>query len=301
MTEDDWTGSVAADTNLIRHPTPRRYLTALEDLRGRRVAILPMVYRELNEELYSQAVGYIRKLCRRDGIERMEDVQAATQAAGEAALEWWEGECCSRNESSYTYVPDRGKAHYRRVVAALPTEAFTDTRDGDLWIYAQAWAHGIDVLASRNRRTVIRERLERHFSGLGLRSPPVMVRGLYEHTAIVAENEDRYVSDVALDAVLGAVIPNAWTPEKSERVLSSCMLFANNLATMDGRGVPVASEENDLAHGLNEAICEIDGEDFVRRCEKAYASRPTAARETELRYHRMTRAAVRETGIDLWG
>ncbi len=58
---------VAADTNPLRHPTARRYLAAMEALRGRRVAILPMVDREPMGQLPSQACKHLRKLCGRYG------------------------------------------------------------------------------------------------------------------------------------------------------------------------------------------------------------------------------------------
>ena len=40
--------AIAADTNLLRHPTPRRYLTVFEALRNRRVVVLPAVDAELH-------------------------------------------------------------------------------------------------------------------------------------------------------------------------------------------------------------------------------------------------------------
>ena len=79
--------AVAADTNLIRHPTPRRYLTALEMVRGRRVAILPMVDRELRVQLPRQAAAHIRGLCGQGGTGAGE-TGAAASAAARAALEW---------------------------------------------------------------------------------------------------------------------------------------------------------------------------------------------------------------------
>jgi len=291
---------VAADTNLIRHPTPRRYLTALEGLRGRGVAILPMVDREVLGQLPNQAADHVRKLCKRNRIGRVEAIDAAARAASGAAAQWWEKERF-RNSSAYALLPDLGDPHYRCVSADLPGAAFTDSNDSDRTIYAQAWTHGIDVLTSRNRRTILKTVLEEHFAERGHPAPPVKVRGLFEHTRAVAGHEGRPVTDVAFEAVLGAVIPNAWTPGASDPVLRSCMAFTDGLAISEGRRVSVMPEENELVHILNRAIEEIDREDFAKRCEEAHARRPRAARETETRYHDRVRTAVRETGIDLWG
>ncbi len=287
------TEAVAADTNLLGHPAPRRYLTDPEELRGRRVAILSMVDSEPGRELYSQAVGHIQNMCRQAGVRRAEDARAATEAAASAVVEWWDGEPV-RNSSAYTHMPDLGGVHYRSVVADLQAAAFTDSRDSDLCIYAQAWAHGVDVLAGRNRRTIRRENLKTHSARRGYPNPPVMVRGLYEHTSIIAESEGRSVSDVAFEAVLGAVIPEAWTPDISSNVPSSCESFANSLATADGRSMPGVLGESELVYSLNETIYEIDEASFVLRCREAHANRPTVARETEDRSHKGTHAAVRE-------
>ncbi len=292
--------AVAADTNLIRHPTTRRYLTALEELRGRGIAILPKVDSELRGQLPDQAADQIRGLCRRNGIRPVETIDAAARAASDAAAEWWEEERF-RNSSSYVLLPDLGDPHYRSVSANLPGSAFTDENDSDRTIYAQAWAHGVDVLASRNRRTILGTVLEEHFAERGHPAPPVSVRGLFEHTRAIAGSEGRPVSEVAFEAVLGAVIPNAWTPGGSDRVLRSCMTFTDSLAISEGRRVSSLSEENELVHLLSLTIEEIDRDVFAQRCGEAHARRPLAAGETEMRYHGRVRSAVRGTGIDLWG
>ncbi len=89
-------------------------------------------------------------------------------------------------------------------------------------IYAQAWAHGINILAGRNRRSIVRKELERHFAALDHPRPPIEVRNLYEHTSAVAETERRDIPDAALEAMLCAVIPENWTSGKHVGVRSSC-------------------------------------------------------------------------------
>ena len=56
---------IAADTNLLRHPTPRRYLTVLEALRARRVVVLPTIDGELRGHLPIQAKEFIIERCSR--------------------------------------------------------------------------------------------------------------------------------------------------------------------------------------------------------------------------------------------
>ncbi len=101
---------VAADTNLVRHSTPRRYLTVMEDLRGRRIAILPTVAHELRGHIPLQAAAYVRGICERDERWSGGQIQTAARAVGGAAVEWWE-DWRLRNDSVYEHVPDLGASH----------------------------------------------------------------------------------------------------------------------------------------------------------------------------------------------
>ena len=296
--------AVAADTNIVRQPTPRRYLTALEELRGRSVAILPMVRRELEDHLPMQASEYIQGHRRRNRNWSPEETDAAAVAASDAAYRWWRGEGL-RNDTAYLFFPHLDSENYRHAAAALPGAAFTDRNGNDQQIYAQAWVHGIDVLASRNRRTIYREVLARHFSARGLPNPPVAVLGLFEHTKTLAESEGRPLPEVAFEAVLGAVIPETWPDEpvsgSIELVEISCRRFIDNLSLSEG-GAPgsFAAEENELAFLMKEeleAVAENAGR-FLNRCNEAWESRPQTARDTEKRYHDTLRSAVRATGLD---
>jgi len=291
-------GSVAADTNIVRQSTPRRYLTALEALRGRRVAILPMVDTELRVELYTQAAENIRTRCRRAGIGSGDFIAAAQDAAGLMAEEWWMAER-SHNRSAYEYLPDRGWESYRGFVGDLPREAFSDENPSDLTIYAQAWAHGVDFLASRNRNSISRELLDDHFTGKGQPSPPVAIRGLYEHTRAVAESEGRRAVHVGLEAMLGAVIRGDWDRGKVFAMRDSCERFIANLAMSEGKRPSVTKEENVLVKVLGAALKATGTEEFIRLCDKAHATRPDTARETEMRYRSRYRALVRDLRIEL--
>ena len=163
--------------------------------------------------------------------------------------------------------------------------------------------HGIDVLASRNRRTIYREVLARHFSARGLPNPPVAVLGLFEHTKTLAESEGRPLPEVAFEAVLGAVIPETWPDEpvsgSIELVEISCRRFIDNLSLSEG-GAPgsFAAEENELAFLMKEeleAVAENAGR-FLNRCNEAWESRPQTARghrETLPRHAAVRRARNR--------
>jgi len=292
---------VAADTNLLRHPTPRRYLTVIEALRDRSVMVLPTVNGELHRHLPIQAGEYIDVMAKRKGLDEHAALQSAKAAAGAAAIEWWRRER-ERNDSAYTHAPDLGPEHYAGVAAALPGKAFADDNKNDQWIYAQAMVHDIDVLASRNRNTMLIEVLKEHFVASGYPDAPVTVRSLWEHTTALADAESRPIAEVALETVLCAVMPNAWTgsPEETVAVKWSTERFVRNLRTRDGSGETPDPEREKLAHLLHHTVKESSLATLLDRCNEACAILPENARETEMRYHTATRAAVRTTGVNLW-
>ena len=73
--------AIAADTNLLRHPTPRRYLTVFEALRNRPVVVLPAVDTELHKHLPIQARDYIESTAKRQGVHNGEIELANTACA----------------------------------------------------------------------------------------------------------------------------------------------------------------------------------------------------------------------------
>ena len=222
-------------------------------------------------------------------------------AYAHGAGRWWQDER-TRNDSAYLFVPDLGDEVYAGAVARLPSTAFTDANDNDQWIYAQAMAHRVDILGSRNRRTIIAELLDEHFVAHGWPRAPVRVRDLWEHTAAVAAQERRPSAEVALEAMLCAIVPEAWesTAEHAARVTWSAEQFIANLRTRTTPGEVRGREREQLAHVLYHALKPMDAQDIIERCSRAHEKRPVGARQTERRYHASTRAEVRGAGLDLW-
>ena len=182
-----------------------------------------------------------------------------------------------------------------------PGAAFTDPNDNDQWVYAQAMAHRIDIVGSRNRRTIIAELLDEHFAAHGWARAPVRVRDLWEHTAAVAAQERRPSTEVALETMPGAIVPEAWEPtaEHTARVAWSAEQFIANLRTRTTPGEARGREREQLAHVLHHGLKPMDAEDVIERCSRAHEKRPLAARQTESRYHASTRVEERTTGLDL--
>ena len=291
---------VAADTNLLRHPTPRRYLTVLEGLRSRAEVVLPSVDRELQKHLPIQARDYIESMAKKHGETDEQKVQIAKSTAASAASGWWREER-KRNDPCYVFATDLGEEVYAQAVAQLPGAAFTDDNDSDQWIYAEAMAHDVNVLASHNRKTIITEVLDQHFRRQKQAQAPITVKTLWDHTVAIAAAEGRDIGDVALEAVLCATVPTGWepTPKRAVAAKWSAERFKENLRAR-GQSKKVPNKRDALAHTLHHALGTLDEQGVIERVSAAHAKRPKRAREAEGRYHDRVRERVRGAGIELW-
>ena len=295
------TANVAADTNLLRHPTPRRYITAIEALRNRPIVILPSVNRELFKHLPIQAGENTDRMAQRTGLTEDDRIEDAKTAAAAAALQWWRGER-ERNDSIYLHVPEQETDDYAATATRLPGEAFADDNDTDRWIYAEAMVHGVDVLASRNRNTILTEVLEEYFAARGQPTPPVTVRSLWEHTAAVAKAERQAIAEVAMETMLCAIIPDGWTASTNSAAALkwSGERFIKNLRTRERPREKPDPEREKLAHLLHRTLSRMGQARLAERANAAFAKLPEIARQSEMRYHAITRDSVRKTGMNLW-
>ena len=290
--------SVAADTNLLRQPTTRRYITAMESARKRQIIILPTVDHELKRHLPTQMGEHLDSLATRDGKTEDPRLGEAKARGGDAAGLWWNEER-QRNQSVYRFATERDWRQYSRTIASLPSAAFTDKSTNDQSIYAEAIVHGANVLSTRNRNTIIEEVLTEYFQREGYAEAPVVLRNLWQQTVAIAKAERRATNEVALETVLCAVIPEAWTATTAHalNVRRSVDKFTENLR-VQAKEKQVDPEREKLVHTLHSFTKSLGEAQFLARCETAYGIRPEAARTSEMRFHEHTRAAVRSTAMD---
>ena len=291
---------VAADTNLLRQPSTRRYITAMELARKRQIIILPTVDHELKRHLPTQMGEHLDSLATRDGKTEDPRLGEAKARGGDAAGLWWNEER-QRNQSVYRFATERDWRQYSRTIASLPSAAFTDKSTNDQSIYAEAIVHGANVLSTRNRNTIIEEVLIEYFQREGYAEAPVVLRNLWQQTVAIAKAERRATNEVALETVLCAVIPEAWTATTAHalNVRRSVDKFAENLR-VQAKEKQVDPEREKLVHTLHSFTKSLGEAQFLARCETAYGIRPEAARTSEMRFHEHTRAAVRSTAMDFW-
>ena len=271
--------------------------------------VLPSVDRELQKHLPIQARDYIESMAEKQRLTDEQKIQLAKSTAASAASGWWRDER-TRNDPCYVFAMDLGEEVYAQAVAQLPAAAFTDDNDSDQWIYAEAMAHDVNVLASDNRKTILTDVLEEHFRGKKQAQTPITVKTLWDHTVAVAAAEGRKIGDVAVETVLCATVPNEWepTPRRAMAAKWSAEWFKENLRA---RGRPrktpnehdpeeAPKERDALAHTLHHALGALDEKSLIEKLSAAHAIRPRQARSAEGRYHERVRENVRKAGIELW-
>ena len=296
---------VTTDTNLLLHPTPRRYLTALEELRARKVLILPTTDREVRYLIQKQAADHYRKNAKRDRKTNEHQIGESEDKAIRNAAWWWANErTCT--QSAYIFARSLGEPLYEHMKARTPAHAFKN--ENDRRIYAEAMAHKVNVLTSTNRKSVKVKEIEKHFRTQGIATPPVAVHSLWEHTLDIAQREGREAREVALEAVLGAAIEEGWkpTPAHVAQTIKSAHRFKSNLSWEGSRSKKEGEHEQEpdpkdvFASELHKAIETLNALDRVsqlHRLKIAYETRPRIARQTEGRYHQAAKEKRKGRGI----
>lgn len=77
--------AVASDADIVRQPTTRRRLTSLEEIQGRKVAMLPGVSHELSRQLGNAARRNIGRVRKRRGPGRPGMLEGMGRSVAEAA------------------------------------------------------------------------------------------------------------------------------------------------------------------------------------------------------------------------
>jgi len=262
-------------------------------MRERRVLVLPTVDLEMQRHVGIVAARYIQRKFGKSRRATRERLRQAVMEAERQALQWWQEEV-GRNDSCFLHVGvgEAGSDKYREAESRLPASAFSGENPADRDIYAEAWVHGADVLASRNVRTTDRNEIEEWFLEAGEQGMPVEIRGLWEHTVKTARSENRPAGEVAVEAIMGAVVSEGMKAENMVEILTRCSMFASNLAT----AIP-ANAQDEAGIGENELVRAIwktaglsgDIQLLERLRQNAVERLPSCARETESRLSKRTK------------
>ncbi len=105
--------------------------------------------------------------------------------------------------------------------------------------------------------------LEERFTALDHPTAPVTIGGHFDRTAHIGKITGGNIADFTSEAVLGAVILDAWTSDDTVQVMNSCASFVGNLAHSSGRCDSMAGVENQFVGLLNQCTSQSGVEEFA--------------------------------------
>jgi len=178
-----WAGQgFAVDTNLLAYPTSRRLLHGVALETGRRIVLLPEVYKELADNR-NLAQAEVERLARRDSALFMDLSASIEDILQMPALRWLEHDL--QDEATPFVRVDAGEAdrgQIAQIARGLPKQVFSGLQasnrglDGYPTIVAEAMFFDIDILSSNNLNTIDHEALNRWLSEMTGRNQPLIYR-----------------------------------------------------------------------------------------------------------------------------
>lgn len=288
---------IAPDTNLLGFITPRRLLTALQEMRGHAVFMLPTVGDEMEVRVMLAAERQFRQ---RAVATSGNDAASLDQVMGEVRSEvlHWLQEEMHRNDAAWTALdPRRERAEeYGRVMARMPGGLFLDEREGrmnvgDRRIVAEAVVHGVPVLATANmmaRRGIgqVNAWLERE--GFAQRTqvhePDLAVEQVLAHDGID-------YGTGCLRATLGAVVPARIADLEGDRLEESLEIFFETLRRSGMERTAAAAAEH---------CASLGPERLLREAQTIHGERPLRSRSSAGRYNDAIRKGAKKAGYKKW-
>lgn len=172
----------AVDTNLLAYPTSRRLLHGVALETGKRIVLLPEVYKELADGR-NLAQAEAERFARRDSA-RFNELSASIESILQTpSLQWIEDDL-QDEETPFVRVDaseaDRGRI--AEIARGLPKHVFSGLQvsnrglAGDPTIVAEALFFDVDFLSSNNLNTIDHEALNRWLSETTGRNQPMIYR-----------------------------------------------------------------------------------------------------------------------------
>ncbi len=190
----------ALDTNLLRNPTPRRFLHGIALETERRVVVLPEVRNELVGDHHQLAIAEFERWerrAKRQGINSSSLKRRILDTVRPVTIDWYKDTLLHpASVFDEALLDDMGKTQVNDIIRGFPPEVFTDdttvfTDSGDPVIVAQAIQLGIELLGSNNLSTISHEKLNAWLARKGMNRPLI-----YTPSEIVNELADQNTETV---------------------------------------------------------------------------------------------------------
>lgn len=282
--------NLAPSTDLVLPPRMRRFLTAVQEMRGHDTIILSAVYNELNIKL--------PHIARRQFLDENRGAVEQTHAkilevVGHAARVWNDAEML-RNDRAWTVVDhsDAHKTEYHDIAELIPHCIFLDVRFNrqnttDHLIVAQAVYHRVPVLATANMMAV---------GGIDAINDSLREKGLDDRTMVYTpdgavevafRNDGREPGQAALDVLIALSLPEDPADIAVEPVRDRVLKRLDELHTA---GFPCTAAK------AKTALDRLPSKQFMKQSRKLHERIPNRALNASLRYRDGITGAARRMG-----
>lgn len=243
--------SVTVDSSLMYPTTTRRFLMALWEMEGLRIELVPRTAQEMygmvRESEREQWYRRLRWDTKRTGrVWAPESVEKIIDAAQNAAGQWVNaelgyGKTPGRNDSMLHAVTLSAKqgVEAAAIAAEIPRRCFRgptkNNYRGDREIVAQAVISGFKILASDNRWSIVRNRMNGWLAEQSLVEEELVLNA---DDAIEKAGPWRTQANTMLEAVLRATLPNE--RRSAEREAEFVTTFVKRLGRQGLEGVSLS-------------------------------------------------------------
>ena len=280
-----------ADTEVLGDPTCRRFVMCLWELAGATLAVTPTVAEELLGNVRASErrhwVRVLRYQAKHSNVRYDEwTYRRIIDAASGAAGTWITNELTNTEAGGLARAdPDMHQDERAdTIAAAIPLSCFRrpeqQSQQSDRRIIGEAVALGYTLLATENLGSIKHERTNAWLVEQGHVEEPLIVTLSQAATALQHTNSHE---DAALDAVLGAALPNE--DRGIERDLRAVTAFIERLSI--GHAKVCATWAKDGLDGLESAAARI---------AQARRRLPVRSRASEARRVTVTRESARQAG-----
>ena len=277
---------ITVDTSTLLTPSPRRFVTTLQALRGETIPILPTVEQQMQHRLPRLAMLDMERRLELKPPPDSRIARQAIEAAGHASLEWWEAEK-KRNDTIYEWLDPNltRRRSYQAEFMRLPASAFADENEEDQMIAAEAIAHHLPLLVGRNDGNIDREAINQAIRRG--QCAPIEIVSIREGVRNISQYDARPIHSTILHTLVAATIDE-------------------QIDTMDALRTGLANDERGRSRSqrisplIEEVIESTSPHEWADARERATAPLAEAARRTENRLRLHQRNKVRQTGYDPW-
>lgn len=201
------------DTNILRHPTPRRFFLSFMERIGAQAHLSPTVQEQIVWEVGRQEEAHWVNKRLRQGTVGQGQEDAILQAVGSAACEWAVETLVQPSRIINPHVlSDTEREAMRKLYNSMPDRCFKTPEAAstlsDRRIIAEVVAAGVTIIISQNMNSIVQRNVNVWLREKNLSNPSIMFSDEFINTWLRAGDKKGVPRDgLLLDIVCGACLP----------------------------------------------------------------------------------------------